>query len=206
MVPTGSDPTSRKALALSTAVLIAGGPPEGGHSVRHPYGCVRQPCAYQTSFAVPNLLREDKRIPISSVVLSSQRVSLGDALFNVQQKISAEAANPLVSDGQKLIPSVTRVFSKSREMYVFLQAYQRGATATQPLVAFVSFFRGEEKAFETSPLPVTEGLDAKSKAVPLRFSLSLDGLPTGRYDCQISVLDPTGQRAAFWRAPVVLVP
>jgi VWFA-related protein len=161
---------------------------------------------YQTSFAVPNLMREEKRIPISSVVLSSQRVTLGDALFNVQQKNQADSADPLFFDGQKLIPSVTRVFSRSREFYVFLQAYQRGATATQPLVAFVSFFRGEEKTFETVPLPVTDGLDAKSKAVPLRFSLSLDSLPVGRYDCQVTVLDPAGQKAAFWRAPIVLVP
>ena len=80
------------------------------------------------------------------------------------------SANPLVYDGQKLIPSVTRVFSKSRDMYVFLQAYERGATTTQPLVAFVTFYRGEVKAFETAPLPVTDGLDPRSKAVPLRFS------------------------------------
>ena len=46
----------------------------------------------------------------------------------------------------------------------------------------------------------------KSKAVPLRFSVPLGELPVGRYDCQVSVLDPTGQKVAFWRAPVVLVP
>ena len=33
-------------------------------------------------------------------------------------KTSEQAANPLIQDGQKLIPSVTRVFSKSRDMYV----------------------------------------------------------------------------------------
>ena len=115
-------------------------------------------------------------------------------------------ANPLVYDGQKLIPSVTRVFSKSRDMYVFLQAYERGATTTQPLVAFVTFYRGEVKALETAPLPVTEGLDPRSKAVPLRFALPLESLDTGRYDCQVTVLDPAGQKVAFWRAPVVLVP
>ena len=93
---------------------------------------------YQASFTIPNLIREEKRVPISSVVLSSQRVPLGDALYTVQQKIAAEAVNPLVYDGQKLIPSVTRVFSRSRDLYVFLQAYQRAATTTQPLVAFVT--------------------------------------------------------------------
>jgi VWFA-related protein len=161
---------------------------------------------YQMSFAIPNLNKEDKRVPISSVVLSSQRVPLGDSIYNVKQKIDAEAANPLVLDGQKLIPSVTRVFSKSRDLYVFLQAYERGATNTLPMVAFVSFYQGQAKAFETAPLAVTQGLDAKSKAVPLRFSLSLDKLPPGRYDCQVTVLDPTGQKASFWQAPIVLIP
>jgi hypothetical protein len=74
------------------------------------------------------------------------------------------------------------------------------------MVAFVSFYQGQVKAFETAPLGVTQGLDAKSKAVPLRFSLSLDKLPPGQYDCQVTVLDPTGQKAAFWQAAVVVVP
>jgi hypothetical protein len=161
---------------------------------------------YQMSFAIPNLSKEQKRVPISSVVLSSQRVPLEDSIYNVKQKIDAEAANPLVLEGQKLIPSVTRVFSKSRDMYVFLQAYERDATSTRPLVAFVGFYQGQVKAFETAPLAVAEGLDAKSKALPLRFVLSLEKLPPGPYDCQVTVLDPTGQRAAFWQAPIVLVP
>ena len=57
------------------------------------------------------------------------------------------------------MPSVTRVFSRARDLYVFMQAYQRAATTTQPLVAFVTFYRGGVKAFETQPLAVTEGLD-----------------------------------------------
>ena len=63
-----------------------------------------------------------------------------------------EAANPLVQDGQKLIPSVTRVFSTSADMYVYLQAYQQGAATVQPLVAFVTFYSGQTKVFETPPL------------------------------------------------------
>jgi VWFA-related protein len=162
---------------------------------------------FQMAFVVPNLSREDKHIPISTVVLSSQRIPFNEAIYNVQKTDARNVnANPLVYDGQKLIPSVTRVFSKSRDLFVFLQAYQRGATVTQPLVAFVTFYRGNSKALETAPLPVTDGLDAVSKAVPLRFSVPLDGLATGRYDCQVTVLDPSGQKAAFWRAPIVLVP
>ncbi len=160
---------------------------------------------FQSAFVIPNLNREEKRIPISSVVLSSQRVPLGGALYTVK-KDAALSADPLVFDGQKLIPSVTRVFSKGRDLYVFLQAYQRNEPAMQPLVAFVSFYRGDVKVFETAPLAVTTGLDARTKAIPLRFSLPLTDLPPGRYDCQVTVLQPDGNKAAFWRAGVVLIP
>jgi VWFA-related protein len=164
---------------------------------------------YLSNFVIPNLNKEEKRIPISSVVLSSQRVDRRDSLFNAAKgktAAAADAVNPMISDGQYLIPSVTRVFSKSRDMYVFLQAYERNAATTQPLVAFVTFYRGQTKAFETSPIAVTEGMDAKSKAVPLRFDLALDKLQPGEYNCQVTVLDTNGQKAAFWQAPVMLVP
>ena len=72
-------------------------------------------------------------------------------------------------------------------------------------MAFVTFYRGQTKAFETPPLAVTDGLDAKSKAVPLRFNIALGKLPLGKYDCQVTVVDPTGNKAAFWQAPVKLV-
>lgn len=61
---------------------------------------------YQTTFIIPNLNKDVKRVPISSVVLSSQRVDLKDALYNAPKgKVNREAADPLVEGGQKLIPS-----------------------------------------------------------------------------------------------------
>jgi VWFA-related protein len=163
---------------------------------------------YQTSFTIPNLNREEVRLPISSVVLSSQRVPFGEELHTVKNNLSsqAQATSPLVFQGEKIVPSVTRVFSTTRDLYVLLQAYERGATETQPLVAFVTLYKGDVKAFETQPIQVTDGLDARSKAVPLRFSIPLQGIAPGRYDCQVTVLEPGGKKAAFWRAPVVLIP
>jgi VWFA-related protein len=159
---------------------------------------------YEHKFVVPNLNKEEKRIPISSVVLSSQRVDLHSALFTAG-KDKDQASNPLVQEGMKLVPSVTRVFSKSRDMFVYLQAYEPNATTMQPLVAFVTFYRGQTKAFETAPLSVTEFVSNRLKTVPLKFDLSLAQLVPGKYNCQITVLDPTGQKAAFWQAPVLLV-
>ncbi len=157
---------------------------------------------YQTSFVIPNLNKEEKRIPISSVVLSSQRIELKDALYNAaKDKGKSEAVNPLMQDGQKLIPSVTRVFSKSRDMYVYLQAYEPG-----PLVAFVSLYRGQAKAFESQPIEVKDALNTRLKTLPLKFDIALTKLPPGEYNCQVTILDPTGQKAAFWQTPVMLVP
>jgi hypothetical protein len=163
---------------------------------------------FQMNFQIPNLNKEEKRIPISSVILSGQRLDLQDALYNATKEKSREAtnaANPLVQDGQKLIPSVTRVFRTDRDLHVFLQAYDRGPASWQPLVAFVSFYRGPTKAFETPPLAVTEPPTHPSKAIPLKFSLSLSNLPPGEYTCQVTVVSPTGQKASFWQAPIMLI-
>ncbi len=163
---------------------------------------------YMNTFVVPNLLKEEKRIPISSVVLSSQRIDLKDALFNAEkdkERAKTQAVNPLIADGKQLMPSVTRVFNKTRDMYVYLQAYERTETTTKPMVAFVTFYRGQTKAFETAPVPITDGLDPKTKALPIRFNIGLDKLPVGEYKCQVTVLDPGNQKVAYWQAPVMLV-
>ena len=162
---------------------------------------------YMQKFIVPNLNKEEKRIPISSVVIGSQRVDFKDALFNAaKDKGKSETVSPLVQDGQKLLPSVTRVFSRTRDLYIYLQAYEPNATTVQPLIAFVTFYRGQAKAFETPPLPITEAVANRLKSMPMKFSIALNKLPPGRYNCQVTVLDPAGQKAAFWQAPVMLVP
>jgi hypothetical protein len=62
------------------------------------------------------------------------------------------------------------------------------------------------KVFETTPVAVTGGIDRTSRAVPIRFSMPLERLPPGRYDCQVTVLEPDGRKAAFWQAPIAIVP
>ncbi len=162
---------------------------------------------YQTAFLIPNLNKEEKRVAISSVVLSSQRVALREALYNaVKSKDRAETANPLVSNGEKLIPSVTRVFARGREVYVYLQAYEQGVASAQPLIAFVSLIVGQKKAFESRPIEVVSASNDRLRTTPIQFTLALTDLPPGKYDCQVTVLDPTSQKAAFWQAPMVLAP
>ena len=166
---------------------------------------------YQTTFVIPNLNKEEKRVPISSVVLSGQKVELKNAIYNAAKAKDQEkeaTVNPLVQDGKKIIPSVTRVFSKGRDLYVYLQAYQQTTPVTtpKPLVAFVSFYQGQTKVFETQPIAVTAASTSRLGAVPLSFSIGLKQLPAGEYDCQVTVLDPSGMKGTFWQAQIMVVP
>ncbi len=182
---------------------------------------------YQTSFVIPNLNKETKRLPISSVVLSSQRVDTHQALFNTMKgkdQAKNDAVNPLVNNDGKLIPSVTRVFRLDRTMEVFLQAYV-GTTVTpavsstpavvnnaaaqpvptRPLVAFVDFFQNGGKVIETRPVQATALAESRLGVTPVNIKVTLAGLEPGEYQCQVTVLDATGNRAAFWQGPVMLV-
>ena len=164
---------------------------------------------YQASFVIPNLNKEVQRLPLSSVVLSSQRVDLKNAIYNTEkskQQQAEESVNPLIHDGAKLIPSVTRVFRQDQNLYIYVQAYEQGAPQTQPLVAYVAFYRGPAKAFETRPMQITEGWDNRVKTMPVALDIPLNKLAPGAYDCQVTVLDPSGNKAAFWQAPVMVLP
>jgi VWFA-related protein len=161
---------------------------------------------FETKFAIPDLGAERKYLPLSSVVLSYQREKLEATVGSAERDKKLLAANPLIQDNQKLIPSVTRVFRQGQDMYVYLEAYQPAAEKTELMVASVSFYRGKVKAFETAPLEITAGLNAKSKAVPVGFSVPLGKLQPGRYTCQVNVLNPSEQKFAVWRSPMVLLP
>jgi VWFA-related protein len=172
---------------------------------------------YESIFTIPNLNKEDKRVPISSVVLSSQRVELNQALYDAakaKDRLKEDAVNPLVQDGKKLIPSVTRVFSTTRQVYVYFQAYKQPApgeqpassAAAQPLFAFVTLYREGKQVFETPPAAIVPNAASRLGTMPLTFNLGLNGVAPGQYDCQVTILDPATKKANFWRAPILLVP
>ncbi len=161
---------------------------------------------FETKFLIPDLTAEQQYQPISSVVMSYQREKLDATIASAERNKKLIAANPLVQDGSKLIPSVTKVFRKDQDLFVYLEAYQPAAEKTQMMLATLSFYRGKVKAFETAPLKVADGLNAKSKAVPVSFSVALARLQPGRYTCQVSLLNPSAQKFAVWRSPMVVLP
>ena len=174
---------------------------------------------FQTSFYIPNLNKVTTQIPISSVVLSSQRISTGDALYNTvhgKQAVKNDAANPLVQGGQKLIPSVTRVFRSDKDLFVYLQAYtaQAGPTApatpappsqNEPLVAYVSLYSQGQLAFSSKLLAATPVANTRLGVTPFIFTVPLGALKTANYECQVTVLDANQHRVAFWQGPLRVI-
>ena len=162
---------------------------------------------YLAQFTIPNLAQQSGRLAMSTVVLSNQRVALKAALFNAKKAMekAEEEANPLVRNGEELLPSVTRVFSREQTMEVYAQVYERGRTRMEPLTAYVAFYRDGEKKMETEPGADRCGVKPPAYAVPIGMRVPLKGLKPGRYTCQVSVLDAVGGQAAFWRAMVWIV-
>jgi hypothetical protein len=90
------------------------------------------------------------------------------------------------------------------------QAYKSQAADTKmhslPIFAFVSLRPAGNKAFQTPPAAVEPNATSRLGATPISFSLGVNGLPQRQYDCQVTVLDPSSGKVAFWRAPILLVP
>ena len=104
---------------------------------------------FETKFTVPDLTVDEGILPISSVILSNQREKMANTVGSARPNMRLFNFNPLARNGERLVPSVTRVFRKDQEMYVFLEAYEPDAEATQPIVATLGLYRGKVKAFET---------------------------------------------------------
>jgi beta-lactamase regulating signal transducer with metallopeptidase domain len=153
----------------------------------------------ETTVVIPNLSREAQNLPISSVVLSTE-------LSNMNVPADSQLAmNPLMIEGKKLIPSVTRELSRGRDLFVYLQAYEPDTSATEPLTAFVTFYRDQTQVFETAALTVKDDLGRKLRTLPVLLRVPLTSLPAGAYDCQVTVLNPATRKSAVWRSPISVV-
>ena len=118
-------------------------------------------------------------------------------------------ANPLVVNGEKIIPSITRVFRRDQNLFVSFDVYD---TTPDPVdedaravAVTMSLFNAKgAKAFEAGPLRANQVADTRPDAVPVQFQVPLKDLAPGRYICQLSVLDEIGRKFAFPRATLIV--
>jgi VWFA-related protein len=161
---------------------------------------------FESNFTIADVATEQKWLPISSVVLSNQMEARAAAIASGDQDKKTIAEHPLIQDGQKIIPSVTRAFHKDQNLFVYLEAYELSSETAQPVQATVSFYRGKQKIYETPTLTAQTGFKPTSKALPIKMAVRLAALDPGKYTCQVNVLNTQAQKVAFWRAPIAILP
>ena len=163
---------------------------------------------FDTRFTIPDLASETTGLKLSSVIWSAQREPMKSAV-GAAEKLNAKTAeaNPMVVNGEKVIPSITRVFRRDQNLYVLFDVYDPAfdlAGQGPRLAVSMSLYKDSAKVFETSPLKLEQMAPTRPDAVPVQFMVPLKGLAPGRYICQVNVMDEIGRKFAFPRAPLVL--
>ncbi len=163
---------------------------------------------YEHKFVIPDLAPDKPaELKISSVIWSNQRQPIAQAIASVEKKKVLEA-DPLVQDGQRLIPSITHVFRKDQNLYVYLEVYDPGlGTDQKPSVAAtLTFYRGKTRSFESQPVRLDTFLAKRGQTLPVQFQAPLAQLASGRYTCQINLIDEAGRKFAFERTDIIVLP
>jgi len=140
-------------------------------------------------------------LQLSSVLLSSQ-VEAAQKTAQVKTQAFAKDAkmksSPLEVGGERIIPSVTRVFTDQQTLYVFFQGYLPPKADATSLRAGLVFFRNGQRLSDTPMLEPAE-YDGETRTASFRISLPLSRLNAGRYTVQAVVVDAGTSYAAFAR-------
>jgi hypothetical protein len=163
---------------------------------------------FEAKFTVPDLAAQPQGMHLSSVIWSNQRQPMTAAVGTAGANKKDLAADPLIQDGQKLVPSISHVFRKNQNMYVYLEVYDPASDPTEkkPSVsATLTFYKGKRKAFESSPVRLNDLAAGRSSTVPLQFQVPLDKLTTGKYVAQVNIIDEQAKKFAFPRTEMVLL-
>ena len=148
------------------------------------------------SFEAPVIVPELKTAPlkVSSVVLSTQ-----------VQPAKDRSDNPLVRNGEQLVPNLTHVAGKDQKLLFYYEVYDPASADAAPDVrTSLAFYRGKVKVFET---PVVERAtidDPSRKAAVFKLEVPGGSLPAGLYTCQINIIDSISGKFAFPRLVFLL--
>src|SRR5262249_54702047 len=141
------------------------------------------------------------RIQLSSLVLSSQLVAVQKS-SEVQTKAFARDAklkdSPLDVAGERVIPSVTRVFTNQQTLYILFQAYAPEKSNLERLRAGLALFRDGRRVNQTPLVEPTQVNEANHTA-SFRMSVPLSSVGSGRYTVQAIVVEAGSEQAGFAR-------
>ena len=163
---------------------------------------------FETNFVVPDL-STSKDLRLSSVILSSQKEDVKAAVGSADNDKRALANHPLIQNGQKTVPSITRVFRKDQTLYVYFEVYDpapEGPSKAPDLTAQVELLQGARKAFSSMPAQQTKLTPNRPGVASFSFQVPLAKMNAGQYTAQINVIDEAGKRFAFPRSAIVVLP
>jgi len=148
------------------------------------------------------------QLQLSSVLLSSQVEAVKTTSEVKTQALAQDAkmaSSPLEVGGERIIPSVTRMFTDQQTLYVFFQAYLPQKADATSLRAGLVFFRNGQRLSDT-PMVAPAEYNDKTRTAAFRISLPLSGLTAGRYTVQAIVVDAGTSFSAFARNYFALRP
>jgi len=163
---------------------------------------------FETKFAVPDL-NSGKALRVSSVILSSQREAVSAAVGAADNNQKLLTNHPLVQDGRKVVPSITRVFRKDQTLYVYFEVYDPSIDPDQKtanVYAAIELLQGARKAFTSRPVRVDKLSTSRPGVATFSFEIPLNRLQPGEYVSQVDVIDQLGQKFAFPRSSLVVLP
>ena len=141
------------------------------------------------------------KLELSPILLSGQLEAIQKAPEVSKKTLGREAklkSSPLDFSGERIVPSVTRVFTSQQQLYVFFQAYLPEKSDPSRMRAGLVFFRGGRRSEET-PLVAPADVDEKTHTASFRINLPLGKLAAGGYTVQAVVVEDRGDLAAFAR-------
>jgi hypothetical protein len=164
---------------------------------------------FETKFQIPDVSTMKDRARLSSVVFGSQRVPIAEAVGAADKRdTKKQKTHPLARDKQKLLPSVTHVFHRGQSLFVYAELYDPATPEPEKLpvaAAALNVYQGNRLVYESLPVQVRALKDKKSGTAPVYLEAPLKDLAPGQYTAQLTVVDRAGQKAAFARAPLVVL-
>jgi len=148
------------------------------------------------SFEAPVVVPELKLAPlkVSSVLLSTQLQPAKDA-----------KDNPLIRNGEQLIPNLTHIVGKDQKMLFYYEVYDPASAENAPDVrSSLAFYRGRVKVFETPIIARAQIDDPARKAAVFQLEVPPGSLPPGLYTCQVNIIDSIAGKFAFPRLVFLL--
>jgi hypothetical protein len=150
---------------------------------------------------------------MSSIVLASQRTPA---------TAKKNDPNPLIREGETLVPNITHVFTPDQHLYMQYEVYdpakdkrempsgdgksqpQKAAKNAVRVLTNVEFLQGNAKAYETPLIEAREVNAPERKAAVFQLDVPLSQLRPGLYTCQVNVIDDAGGSFSFPRLAILV--